>query len=533
MSVEPIQPADATKEAVAESRSEESASPTEASTAPQADEGDANAVATGSQDELVPRRSIAELPIKIGSLRDHDSPPRAKSMDSESKAEPKTSSEQLLRMREARSEDEGDEPRTKYPPPNLRNQLPPDLEKQVDEAIGDVSIESLLEGDGQDQPSDLIEAETRVTGRIVSMHREDVFVDLGVRNQGILPLKQFEAPPEAGAEITVIVRAFDNAEGLYQLMLPGAALKVGDWSQVTEGIVVEALVTGHNKGGLDCEVGGLRGFMPISQIATYRVEDLEQFTGERFQCVVTEANPKRRNLVLSHRAVLEREQAEAKKKLWEELAVGQTRDGVVRNLQPFGAFVDLGGVDGLIHISQVSWDRVDHSREVFEVGQKVQVRVEKIDRDSGRVGLAYRDLIDNPWDNVGTKYPEKAQVTGTVSKLADFGAFVKLEPGVEGLVHVSELSHKRIWRPSDILKEGQQVEAMVLSVDPGAQRIGLSLKALEAKPAEVGKREQKEKEDESAQAELEKTRISQRKRAQSLKGGVDRPSGGEQFGLKW
>ena len=154
---------------------------------------------------------------------------------------------------------------------------------------------------------------------------------------------------------------------------------MGDWSEVSEGMIVEARVTGHNKGGLECEVNRLRGFIPASQISLYRVEDLAQFVGQKFACVITEANPDKGNLVLSRRAVLEREKAEAKTKLLAELEVGQVREGIVRSLQEFGAFVDLGGVDGLIHISQLSWDRIRHASEVLELGQKVKVKIQKID----------------------------------------------------------------------------------------------------------------------------------------------------------
>ena len=178
----------------------------------------------------------------------------------------------------------------------------------------------------------------------------------------------------------------------------------------------------------------------MGQVSVYRVENPEELVGQRLACVVTEASRERRNLVLSHRAVMERERNENREKLLAELAPGQIREGIVRSLKDFGAFVDLGGVDGLVHISQLSWDRVHHPSEVLEVGQKVKVRIEKLDKDTGKLSLSYREVGANPWQNVGSKYPVGTRVTGTVSRLMDFGAFVKLEPGVEGLIHISELA---------------------------------------------------------------------------------------------
>ena len=295
-------------------------------------------------------------------------------------------------------------------------------------------------------------------------------------------------------------------------------------------MVVEASITGHNKGGLECQVNALRGFIPAGQISLYRVEDFEEYVGQKLACVVMEVNPERRNLVLSRRGVLEREREEARKSFWEELQVGQVREGVVRKLMDFGAFVDLGGVDGLIHISQLSWDRVNHPSEVLEEGQQVTVKVEKIDRDAQRIGLSYRDMVANPWTKAAEKYPPGAIVSGTITRLMEFGAFVKLEPGVEGLVHVSELAHHRVMRVSHVVSEGQEVEVKILSVDPQSQRISLSMKQAMADP----RIEELQKKKNAAEEEPDGTRdraVPQRKGP--LQGGLGRKSGGEQFGLKW
>jgi small subunit ribosomal protein S1 len=381
-----------------------------------------------------------------------------------------------------------------YPPPNIRDRLTPDLEMEYAEAIGDVQIDQMLSSDLRGFEAEL-EPETKVQGRVLTTQRDSVFLDLGGRKQGYVKLATFPEPPAEGSLVETIVSRFDAAEGLYELTLPGRAVDVGDWSQVAEGMIVEARVTGHNKGGLECEVNQLRGFIPASQISMYRVEDLAKIVGERFTCVITEANPEKRNLVLSRRAILEREKAEAKENLLASLEVGQTREGTVRSLQGFGAFVDLGGIDGLIHISQLSWERIRHASEVLEVGQRVKVKIQKIDPETGKIGLAFRDLAENPWERVTEKYPSRSRVKGTVSRLTEFGAFVKLEPGIEGLIHISELAHKRVIRASDIVSEGQDVEVLIMSVDAENQRIGLSLKALEGKPES---KEESETEEETA-----------------------------------
>jgi small subunit ribosomal protein S1 len=226
---------------------------------------------------------------------------------------------------------------------------------------------------------------------------------------------------------------------------------------------------------------------------------------------------------------MERERNEQREKMMAELAPGQLREGIVRSLKDFGAFVDLGGLDGLIHISQLSWDRVKHPSEVLEVGQKVRVRIEKFDKDTGKVGLSYREVGASPWQNVESKYAVGGRAKGIVSRLMDFGAFVKLEPGVEGLIHISELGHGRVFRSSDVVSEGQEVEVKILSVDSEQQRISLSLKALMAAPVKPGQQRVAD-EDMPLPADAPK---APKKRHQELKGGTSTPSGGERFGLNW
>ena len=364
------------------------------------------------------------------------------------------------------------------------------MEDELDRAMGDAQIDDLL-GTGGPADEGMLEPESQHRGRVVAIRRDDVFLELGGREQGIISLQHFAEPPAVGTVVEVVVQRFNADEGLYELAPPNTAMRVEDWGDLSDGMLVEVRVTGHNAGGLECEVNHIRGFIPISQVALYRVEDLAQFVGQSLTCLVTEANPERRNLVLSRRAVLEREKQEAREQLMRSLQPGQIREGVVRKLMDFGAFVDLGGVDGLLHVSQLAWGRVNHPSEVLSEGQTIKVRIEKIDPDTGKISLGYRDLFESPWAQVATKYPPQMQVKGKVTKLMEFGAFVALEPGVEGLVHISELSHKRVWRASDVVKEGDEVDVLVLSVDAEAQRISLSMKALAAPPSRRRKRRNK------------------------------------------
>ncbi|MEX0641515.1 MAG: S1 RNA-binding domain-containing protein [Pirellulales bacterium] len=421
------------------------------------------------------------------------------------------------------------EPAKHYPPPNIRDNLTPEMEAEYMEALGDLSVDALLNSGDDSGIAQELAPETRITGRVAKIYLDDVFVDMPGHSQGAVPKRQFETLPTVGSDIELLVVKFDADEGLYELTLPTAAVSIGNWEDAREGQIVDVTVTGANKGGLECQVAGIRGFIPMGQVSVYRVENPEEFVGQRLACVVTEANRDRQNLVLSHRAVMERERNALREKMMEELAPGQLREGVVRSMKDFGAFVDLGGLDGLIHISQLSWDRVNHPNEVLTVGQKVKVRVDKFDKDSGKVSLSYREVGDNPWNNVESKYYVGARVNGVVSRLMEFGAFVKLEPGVEGLIHISELAHGRVFRTGDVVSEGQELEVKVMSVDKEKQRIGLSLKALQARPEKPGEK-RVEDEDMPLPADAPKP---PRKKQTNLKGGIGGPSGGDKFGLNW
>ena len=425
-------------------------------------------------------------------------------------------------------------PAGKVRPPSVRDRLTPDMEQDLQDALGGAAMDDLMSGVERVAEETPLEADSRQMARVVAVRRDDVFMELGRREQGILSLMHFPEPPQPGALLEVVVRRLNPEDGLYELALPNTSESVQDWSQVTEGMLVDAKVTGHNAGGLECEVNHLRGFIPFSQVAMYRVEDLAPFVGEQFRCMITEANPERQNLVLSRRAVLEKEREESRQTFRQTLEVGQIYEGTVRKLMDFGAFVELGsGVDGLLHVSQLSWARVAHPRDVLAEGQKISVRVERVDPDTGKISLAYRDLQENPWSSADKKFPSNSIVQGKVTKLMEFGAFVELEPGVEGLVHISELSHKRVWRTSDVVQEGQEVEVLVLSVDTQAQRMSLSMKALIQKPDPKKDKEKEEAALAESGPQTPPPPPKRQKPSKPLKGGLGRSVGGDEFGLKW
>jgi small subunit ribosomal protein S1 len=364
----------------------------------------------------------------------------------------------------------------------------------------------------------------RKKGRVVGVHGKDVFVDVpGGRSQGVLPVQQFEGhPPAIGDEVDFEIEGYDGDNGLLKLTREGSAQVVSDWSSVTQGMVVEAKVTGVNKNrtGLLVEVNGIKGFMPISQIDLYRVEKPEDYINQRLKCQVAELDRQERNLVLSRRALLEAEREKLREEFWAAIEEGQVRTGIVRSVKPFGAFVDLGAADGLIPVSELSWNRVADPSEVVQVGQKVEVKINRLDREARKIGLSLRQLIRSPWDDFAEQHKAGARLIGKVTRLADFGAFVEVAPGIEGLVHVSELSTQRVRRVRDVLSEGQEVTVQVQSIDPAARRMSLSLKALtaEAEAADAAQAEAEREEDVRAAEE----RMTQRAANPNLRGGIGR-----------
>ena len=436
--------------------------------------------------------------------------------------------------------------------PKPTDKLSADLVSELEEALAGFSMDQALQG-VEHMPRERIPEDTLLEARVVGIHEDKVFVDLGVREQGYFSLKETEDPPEIGKTLQVRVVRFDPENSIYEVALPARAAEVAAWDELTVGMLVEARVTGVNAGGLECEVNHIRGFIPLSHIAPYRVTNPEEYVGQRLTCVVIEANRERRNLVLSRRAAIEREQEAAREALWAQLEPGQVVEGLVRKLMDFGAFVDLGGVDGLLHISQISWGRIHHPSQVLQEGQRIKVKILSVDRSSKRISLAYRDLAGDPWEQVTTKYPENSVIRGRVTRIMPYGAFVELEPGVEGLVHISELAWKKVWRVSDVVKEGQEVDVVVMSVDPQARRISLSMKHLSPPPEEMPPQEEETPTTESSAQAVSTPSAGEESAAageapaesppekpkkppkpeRPLRGGLGPSPLGKKFGLNW
>lgn len=410
----------------------------------------------------------------------------------------------------------------------LKQALDAEIEAELAAALGEIDAVSLLGPVGEAGRKAASAAKPgqdlsgRRKGTVVAIGRDAVFVDVGGRSQGVLPLEQFtEGLPAVGAEVEVSIEGYDHENGLLLLNRKGAVQTV-DWSTVAEGMVVEARVTGTNKAGLEVDVNGIRGFMPISQIELFRVEDLSPYLNQRLHCIVTEAAPAERNLVVSRRALLAQEREEQRQKLLAELAPGQIRSGVVRNIKPFGAFVDLGGVDGLLPVSEMSWARVEKPEDLLQVGQRVDVQVLRIDEQTQKITLSMKQLQTSPWDAAADKYAVGATVSGTVTRITDYGAFVQLEPGLEGLIHISELSTKRVGKVTEVLKPGQEVTVQVLKFEPALRRLSLSLKALQRQAEEAAQAAQQA----AAAAAAETTPPAKTiKRPTNLKGGLGSSSG--------
>lgn len=379
-------------------------------------------------------------------------------------------------------------------PPEIGT-LDADIESQIEAAMSvesTTTVSGVISQDGDDSESpeakpleEDLEEGTKLTGKIQSIHGDDIFFDLGYRSPGVVSGRQFEAgkKPEIGQIMEVRVNSVDQNEGLILLSLPkGTRRARGNWEEIAVGDTAECMVVKSNKGGLEVNVGSIRAFMPSSQVELGFVSDLETYVGKKLTVKVLEANSKKRNLVVSHRAFLMIEREEIGKELWKTLEVGQQFTGTVKTIKDYGAFIDLGGLDGFLHIGEISWSRIKHPSEVLKEGMQIDVSVLSIDKEKNRISLGMRQLIPNPWAAATVNYPTGTAVSGRVTRIANFGAFVELEPGLEGMVHISELDYKRVKHVSDMLKVDQQIDFKVLEVSPERQRISLSLKALKEKP---------------------------------------------------
>jgi small subunit ribosomal protein S1 len=325
-----------------------------------------------------------------------------------------------------------------------------------------------------------------VRGRVVHVGSSEVLVDVGYKSEGAIPIEEFRGrPPKVGEDIDVYLEAKEDSEGLIVLSKDKAD-KIRVWDAITQayekGTPVEGRIAEVVKGGLAVDVG-VKAFLPGSQVDLRPVKNLTGMVGQTIRAKVIKLNRRRGNVVLSRRSVLEEEREEKKKHTLEVLHEGMTLTGTVKNITDYGAFIDLGGIDGLLHVTDMSWGRVGHPSEIFQVGDQVEVVVLHFDREQGRVSLGYKQKSSDPWEHVETRYAAGTKARGKVVSLTNYGAFIELEPGVEGLVHVSEMSWtRRVRHPSKLVNVGDDVEVIVLDVNRAAKRISLGMKQVEPDP---------------------------------------------------
>jgi small subunit ribosomal protein S1 len=367
------------------------------------------------------------------------------------------------------------------------------LEDELNAMFGDSAEEMLL--DSLEDANKQFDVNQIVEGKIVEINEEFVVVDVGFKSEGAIPRNEWEegeAPPEVGQKIKVLIEEVEdqhtNLEEVRNMisLSKRKAEKIIQWetmmSSVQEGQVVTGTVTRKIKGGLLVDIG-VNVFLPASQVDIRRPNDIGDYIGRVVQCEVLKIDEARRNIVVSRRSLIEKQREEDREHLMAELEVGQIRKGVVKNIADFGAFVDLGGIDGLLHITDMSWERIGHPTEMVSIDQEIEVKILQIDREKQKIALGLKQKQNNPWTNIAEKYPVGATVPGEVVNVMSYGAFVKLEPGIEGLVHISEMSWtRRINHPSEMVQIGDKIDVKILGVDPQGQQLSLGIKQTQANP---------------------------------------------------
>lgn len=326
-----------------------------------------------------------------------------------------------------------------------------------------------------------------VPGTVIEVRPKEVLVDIGYKSEGVIPANEFMdiSTVTVGSQVDVLIEKLEDKDGMVVLSHEKAEFKK-NWDKIlsicNEGGRIQGKVKAVVKGGLLVNVG-VEAFLPASQVDIVISKNLAQYVGNIYEFKVVKINQERQNIVLSRRELIEQERAERRAKLLAEMMPGDIRKGTVKNLTDFGAFIDLNGIDGLLHITDMSWGRIGHPSELLKVGQDLDVVVLDINREKERVSLGLKQKMANPWDQIEAKYPVNTRVKGKVVNLVPYGAFIELEPGVEGLVHVTELSWtKRVAKPSDVLQQGQEIEAIVLGINRDEQKISLGIRQLESNP---------------------------------------------------
>lgn len=403
------------------------------------------------------------------------------------------------------------------------------LEAEISAAMSSGSLTTPVElsANAEESPAEgakEIGPGAKVRGTVHAIHGGDIFLEAGLRHNVVLSATQFAEGkiPAVGDQIDVIIES-EDADGLIKGRIPRARHKAGgNWESLAVGQVVDCLVTAVNKGGLQVTVSNLRAFLPASQVELGFAGNLEGYLNQKLTVQVTEVNAKKRNLVVSRRALLQAERSEGEGEFWAKVEVGQDFKGVVKTLKDYGAFVNIGPVDGFLHIGEISWSRINHPKDVLAEGQEVDVKILKLDADKKRISLGMKQLAQNPWSSASEQYAQGRTVSGKVTRITEFGAFVELEPGLEGMVHISELAWRRVSSVGEVLKVGETKDFQVVEVDTKRKRVSLSLKALEKRPEPP--KSEKPEEPEPAPAE------PRRPRNTNLRGGTGKSSGQGLFG---
>jgi len=359
------------------------------------------------------------------------------------------------------------------------------INSQIAEALGAADDEALLEVFGQTvvnfTPGEILK------GTIVNRIGSDVIIEVGLKSEGVVPVSEFDDPDEIviGKELEVMLDAVESDSGLVALSKRKAD-RIRGWERILEnykeGDTIEGKVTRRIKGGLLVDVG-VPVFLPASQVDIRRPGDITEFIGTTIQAQILKIDEERRNIVISRRKLLEETRESVRNNLLDEIEEGQVREGLVKNIADFGVFIDLGGLDGLLHITDMSWGRVGHPSDLVHLDQKIDIKIIGIDRETNKIALGLKQITENPWLTVSERYPLKETIKGTVVNIMNYGVFIKLEEGVEGLIHISEMSWtKRINHPNELLSVGEEIEAVVLEINAPKQEISLGLKQLTENP---------------------------------------------------
>ncbi|MFH1418115.1 MAG: 30S ribosomal protein S1 [Planctomycetota bacterium] len=361
-----------------------------------------------------------------------------------------------------------------------------EIDAQLQAAFGEVDGAETLDKAISDSIAEC-KANTILNGRIIGISGNEVVVDVGLKSEGYVPAYEWEDLSEvkAGDPIEVLLEQIESDTGTI-LLSKRKADRIRGWERILskckEGEKVSGKCMRKIKGGLLVDIG-VPVFLPASQVDTRRPGDVSEYIGRTIEAIVLKIDVERRNIVISRRRLIETERAESKANLMSEIEVGQIREGVVKNIADFGAFIDLGGIDGLLHITDMSWDRVNHPSEVVRIDERVKIKILAIDKDKEKIALGLKQTQINPWDEVEGRFPIGSRIKGEVVNITNYGAFVKLDGGIEGLVHISEMSWtRRITHPSEILNVGDEVEVVVLEINKGKQEISLGIKQTETNP---------------------------------------------------